>query len=1001
MALDLHFQPNSSGSGSGSSDFTKDAFKDISLKATNNTGFSNTVSRNPLTQFFANDDAPKIGHKNLWIKDLVLIEDKNKWVNNKPTYEIIFTESFPGVYAYAYGNIRLRQALGGQGKMIEIRNPTDGIGVTGVIQNVTWRVNPSSQSSATATRWLDGSSGSTIDFSSTPATVEYLGENKQNLYLHSASNNSRDLHDYRLEAVQQYTLKVSGLTVFLGQQIDCFPGVSYLDKTRTESTVGQSLGFPSVSNIGGRSVVYKTAAGAYGVTTSTTDYVQTVATGSSGTNSITVTTGQGASFRAGMGVVAFSGTSTYVGQISSVSTDTLTVGPTLVVGVSGPLYKAWLAGSTQAISATLFYKSFSFDPAVANNPILTTGFGITTTGDFSYSDPEKRFRVWGDQLLFTSVDGYPVLAFNGATVGFFQVDGDFQAADITWMGVGSSSVLHGTFAVNGVNSWGQNQGFTAILKQTIFTDSVVGWNSFRFDVGASFFQVGVVKMDFYKKAAPIGPTLGRLAEFDTLGSSAMRFSDAVNASLMVLGTKKRFYADDLYFKGDWSRGATHSAVGGIAYMGASTNSTLNFQFYGTGFALMGTAGGSGVLTFDGASIASNFNKPIMGSSLTFHTVTYQYQAGATAIINAMDIYGPRGEADNKQNYLAVPEIQNIPQTFIQGDTPRKAKDGDIWIQRKSSAFNVIPAVWIRVADTWIQVGVQQVSDDPNLTTFVRSHGTSTGVNTGAVQDGEMFNLVSWQSIISSTLGSAVSGSYSNASFNNLHIVVDGLDSGSNIVLRNNAFNKFAWIAQTNRGSGRYDHALGMFNGFLYANKGLNAVLTSATTQTADKWNGSAWAAGTLWSAGLRPPAVFVQGNLLFCIGGFDSTGASSNTNETRTIADAVSSSTVFPVSVTASSASVSSGGGLVSHAVSNASTSNAYQWNGSAWSSAITGTYSSFSLETNGQAYMPNRNISIKNGGLATAGGSPQNNSESFNGLAFSALSTSSTSRGKGVSSAI
>lgn len=1001
MALDLHFQPNSSGGGTSSSDFIKDAFDDISLAASNNTGLSSTVSKNPLNQYFANDDAPKIENKSLWIKDLVLLDDKNLWVNNKPTYQIVFTENAPGVFAYAYGNVRLRQSLGGQGKMIEIRNPNDGIGITGVIQNVMWRVNPCSQASATATRSLDGSVGSTIDFSSTPATLEYLGENKQNLYLHSASNNDRNLHDYRLEAVQQYTLKVSGFTVFFGQQVDAFPGVTYLDKTKVTTTSGQSIGFDGATFPGARAVAYKTASGTYGVTTSAVDLVSSVGVGSSGTNLITVTTGQGGSFLAGMGVVSFFGTSAYIGQVASVSTDTLTVGPTLVVGVSGPLYKAWQAGSTYAISATLFTKAFTFDPAVANNPIQGNGFGVTTTGDFAYSHPEKKFRVWGDQLMYTSIDGYPVLAFNGATVGFVQVDGDFQAADLTWIGVGSSSVLHGTFAVNGVNSWGQNQGFTAMLKQTIFKDAVTGWNSFRFDVGASFFNVGIVKMDFYKKAAPIGPTLGRLAEFDILGTSAMRFSDAVNASLMVLGTKQRLYADDLYFKGDWARGATHSAVGGIAYAGASTNSTLNFSFYGTGFALMGTAGGSGVLTFDGASTTSNFNKAIMGTTNSFHTVTYQYQAGATAVINAIDVFGPRGEPDNKQNYLAVPEVKNIPQTFIQGDTPRAAKDGDIWIQRKSSAFNVIPAVWIRVADTWIQVGVQQVSDDPNVTTFVRTHGTSNGGTGGIGQDGEMFNLFSWISATSSTLGVTGRGmNGGNAAFNNLHLVIDG-QSQINLVGRNDAFNKVSWIAQTVRGTPRNSAGVAPFNGFLYANKGLS-ISTDATsvTTTSDKWNGAAWASTTAWADARRFGGNFVQGALLYYTGGNSSVGVVATT-EYKNTSDANTAGTAFPITANPSAASSSPGGGLVAAAANDAATSGSYLWNGSAWSAAITGTYSTYSAEASGQAYLPNRNATVRNGGNGAAGASPQNQAETYNGVAFSSFATSTTSRGWAYSSAI
>src|SRR5579862_3644751 len=98
------FKPGStgtSGGGTSSGSYVQDMFSDTSLPATNNANFTSNVSVNPFGKFFNDNDSPKYGAKTLYIKDAQLIDDRRLWINNQPTYQLIFTESAPYLFAYA------------------------------------------------------------------------------------------------------------------------------------------------------------------------------------------------------------------------------------------------------------------------------------------------------------------------------------------------------------------------------------------------------------------------------------------------------------------------------------------------------------------------------------------------------------------------------------------------------------------------------------------------------------------------------------------------------------------------------------------------------------------------------------------------------------------------------------------------------------------------------------------------------------------------------------
>lgn len=614
------FKSDPSGATSGSN-FEKDVFIDVSLAATSNSGLTDSASTNPLGVYVGNDDTPRYSAKTLWIKDMVLLPEY-KWVSNKPTYQCIFDESFYGGIAYFFGDIDTTTNV--------VKGIGDGFGVTGVYRRVQFIVEPSTSATATAQVVVDGSNGSTIDFSGSIAAAGMSS------YVHAASNVTKDLHDFRLTAIQASTLKVLGVVVYSensGLNLDFFPGTTYVNKTQAVTTVGGTMALPSFgSSMGGKSLLYKTSSGAYSASSLSATTIASIAQGSSGTNLMTVTTGQGASFSAGYGVVVAQGTSMYVGSVTSVSTDTLTVSPTLGFGITNAIYTSWKSGSTLSINASLMTLAYSIDMT------QQSVFGMSAP----ILDPQGHYAAYGSNVGITFAAGasYRTMSFLSGS-GFFQVDGYYSAAEVEFVGYG---ILHATFSVNGTPGFGINAGQTGPLRKTVFTDAGPGWNSFVMSPGTSMGALGISKVNLYQRNRDISVTYGMLAAFDTLQTYTERAS--VNATLMALGTYRRVYSDQMYLKGSWVRGQSTSFCAGVGHYGSSTNSAIRLEYYGKNFAMVGT-GQSGNLTIDGASTSNAWG--VMKSVATegFHTITWTL-LGGTSIIEAIDYSRPTSSLLNLQ-----------------------------------------------------------------------------------------------------------------------------------------------------------------------------------------------------------------------------------------------------------------------------------------------------------------------------------------------------------------
>lgn len=991
MAVDTLFQPVSGAGTASSGDYVKDHFLDTSRPATNNSNLTSSASTNPIGFSFNNTDTPTRGVKTLFIKDAVLIEDRSKWVSNKPTYEISFTEYNPAVRAYAVGNIRIRNSI--KGKVLELRSIDDLFGVTGIINQLAWNVAPQTQATATADTYTDGASVSTITFQGEATDAGAQGVTPFNLYLQSATPSSTNIHDFRLEANQAGgLLDIAGVVCYFNStDIVCRPGSTYNDKNLIVTTTGATLpiAVPAGSN-GAKSLVYKSSTGVYTQVTNEPANLTSIGQGTINTNLITVSAGHGASFSAGYGIVcaASNGASMYYGIISNVSTDTLTVGPTLTIGLSGTLYKTFAAGPTFAISASYYKLSKTLDFYELNNPLQSGVFGATLQGEMYFADPLQQYYAFGKDLQFQSIDGYIGLGFEGNTSAFLQVDGNFAAADIEFM---SSGIFNATFSINGAPAWSRNSGSSGLFRATVFSDGGPGWNNFVMSPGQSYVGAVITKVNLYELATPVGFTAGLLSKYDTFSNKVNR-NLVENATISQLGPMQRIYADQLNLQGGWTRGVSHIFAGNVAYYGATANCVMNFQYYGKNFALLGTEGGSMSLTLDGLSLGSGFNTLKTVSSEGWHSLALTYKAGATSIIQAVSYERPTtSELVSIQQKEPREDLKLIPKTFIQSDTPREAKDGDVWVQQKVTTSQSLPVVWFKLYGQWNRIQFNAVTDDPNISSFVTYGGDSGGSNTPLV-NAELFNGSYWTTISNMVLANRLGATCDNG-FNFGTHSIDGFNTVPTAALKHERYSGSAWATLTNRAAVKITSSSCAAFGLLSVNKGSSDQTAPNATSAYDLWSGAAWSAGTAWASVSYGQLSFIVSNLVSAAGGLNGAGAYTSVHDQKNSAGANS------VGTNVAAAGVSGEGTtlkLLNLAVlfnySQANTSNAYTWNGSAWSTAFTTPLTITSLNGNGSGVATN--LGIVAGGFD--GATDQKGGVAFNGTAFYAVAARSLGRGDG-----
>lgn len=690
-----------SAAGSASSDYDKDVFQDVSLPATNNTGLTSTVSTNPLNGFFANDAAPRWMAKTLFIKDLQRVEDRTLWVNGRATYKIIWSEDFPGADGYVFGSV----ALGGTGesRYVSINDLGDGCGVTGVIRRVQWLVRPQS-GTATATPALDGSNLSNIDFGGYTG-VGTVTKPFFEAFTTDTSNASYDLHDHRLTANQINKLQILGVVVYYnvsGDGLDLPGGSVYVDKSKTTLT-GSTLAYPGgFSNfLGGWDGVFTNSNGVFGFTISPVSNPSAPCSGAIDTNLISVQIGSGASFPIGSGIYVPNGSTYYLGQVTNVSGDVLTVSPTLPFGLSNVCTSIFRAGTSFVISSDYFDPAFSYQPGIANRALGTSL--IAETAPWSFSDPFLRYRAWGSTLqlipgssLTTGLGASQGLRFPSAA-DYLQFDGRFSALEFEYL-IGQSAILAATYLVDGgIATVGTSTALDGptVLRQTVLSNAGLGWHSVLARCGGST-NVLLSRITAYEPKVYNGPSYGMLAQVSIGQTFTLR--NAQNATLMAFGNISRIYAETLRANGASWITTAEAGPGGRSVSTTNTDDYVEFQYFGTRFALLGSAGTSTIMQINGgAATTPMFNAwSYPEATLGFQTVKVQSKAGTLKLFG-YDYLSTVGEVRNKQLFDPVANLSITPRVFTQTSEPEGARAGDIW-QVGISA----PIAYMRIFGGWQQ-----------------------------------------------------------------------------------------------------------------------------------------------------------------------------------------------------------------------------------------------------------------------------------------------------------
>lgn len=746
---------NASGGGSGTgSQYEQDVFNDVVLAPTTNSGFSSTLTTNPLGTFFADDLAPKWMSKTLWVKDLVRVDDRSLWINGRATYKIVWNENFPGADGYVFGSV----SVGGtaETRWININDKSDGAGVAGLIRQSAWIVKPTMDvGTNTADLKIDGSTISTASFASDGLAANPLIGTKTifGSFITQNTNSSDNIHNHQIVANQNNNLRVYGVIVYYnvsGDGIRCDSGNSYVNKTKVTAT-GSTISYPpSISNIlGGIAGVYLSSNGSFGVTTALVPSISAAATGSNGSALLSVALNTGTSFLVNSGIYIASGTSNYFGQITNQSGDVLTISPVLPYAVNSTVSTMFQAGiSSTTISKPYYQQAFSYQPEVHHRNLKvstgTTAPLMQTDSPLSYSDPYLNFRFWGGSLMFLS--GASITTGLGPTLGiwlnsaaYFEMDGKYSALEFEFM-AGSTGCWSATLVIDGMVTIGVSYPISGptVFKQQILTNAGIGWHQVKVtDAGST--NILLSRITGYLPSINNGASFGLLATIPVGQTFIVQAPGGQNASLCATGNITRYYPESLRYVSNGVLGPTTIATGGLQFKFNNTNEYFEAGYFGTRYAISGNMpGGASIsILIDGVQDvgATNFNN-WYGSGLTlgFHTIRCQFKVGTAPDVYSLDVLNPASELSSVMETSALTGLSNTVRAYSQPYEPSQARVGDIW------EFDAGDSVaYQKMFGGWQRVNIAQpycvaVTAGASISMGIRGDGVPVPVLYGGIQD---------------------------------------------------------------------------------------------------------------------------------------------------------------------------------------------------------------------------------------------------------------------------
>lgn len=364
-----YLNDSSGGGGSGSSDsateYLRDHFQDSYRAASSNSGLISNATINPYGDFFANNSLPMPSHKFLEFKYLDLLQE-SEWINRRPTYKVRFSEDYPHVAVYVWGQayinnwynaqtIKWYQAISN-----DIGNGDNGFLVVGRGQNAwLWsngpQVYPYSSVAPNAAGFNYSTSLDGVNDISASPLINYdhyykSAWGKKAYFLPmSTTTASFNLHAWRA-AFSGDEINFNGILVEHFQQTDQVywnAGEFFLDKELKETSSGTTYSISHTSPLGGLRSAQYDELGTREIAQYNLPYLQTVGQGLSGQALISVLPGQGQSFaNTDFIMLDAGGGSASIHGINAIAGDIFSVFPSLPYGFSGNIFKAWSAGAT-------------------------------------------------------------------------------------------------------------------------------------------------------------------------------------------------------------------------------------------------------------------------------------------------------------------------------------------------------------------------------------------------------------------------------------------------------------------------------------------------------------------------------------------------------------------------------------------------------------------------------------------------------------------------------
>lgn len=261
------------------------------------------------------------------------------------------------------------------------------------------------------------------------------------------------------------------------------------------------------------------------------------------------------------------------------------------------------------------------------------------------SDDLSTLTISGSARAFTSDDGTTTIVGTiqrvpGAgkpDVISLQNNGDFftytfvgTGLDVQMYDTGSGGSDNYTYSIDGASAttWATS-GNTAIRTTKVVSGLPYGTHTVRWNrVTAATFQPAIIKFIVYQPKTPALPS-GAVESFAYNVFASYVANTTQGVETIGTGVLRKHATREVMYVGTWTAGIATNDIGGWQVYSNTASSYLQYSFFGTGFDLRMSSGGSNTwtLSVDGSTNLSGFTTSSYGlTSFVASTGVATYQA---------------------------------------------------------------------------------------------------------------------------------------------------------------------------------------------------------------------------------------------------------------------------------------------------------------------------------------------------------------------------------------